>query len=150
MKETPIIMSGNHPKLVLDGIKTQTRRVIKPQPDKQLPNDLEHPGWNWGDGSRRVDLLGTNEKGIRMYLPYVCPYGQVGDRLWVRETHYQYGHWIKNGVKGGKQRWKFKEGTRIANTGGYALYLDDPPLAICKDKGDSGWFKRPSLFMPKK
>lgn len=28
MKETGIIMSGNHPKLILDGIKTQTRRVI--------------------------------------------------------------------------------------------------------------------------
>ena len=26
-------MSGDHPKLILDGIKTQTRRVIKPQPD---------------------------------------------------------------------------------------------------------------------
>ena len=33
MKQTGIIMSGNHPKLILDGIKTQTRRVIKPQPD---------------------------------------------------------------------------------------------------------------------
>lgn len=30
MKETPIIMSGNHPKLILDGIKTQTRRVVSP------------------------------------------------------------------------------------------------------------------------
>ncbi len=30
MKETGIIMSGNHPKLILDGLKTQTRRVIKP------------------------------------------------------------------------------------------------------------------------
>jgi len=27
MKEKPIIMSGNHPKLILDGIKTQTRRT---------------------------------------------------------------------------------------------------------------------------
>ena len=32
MKETPIIFSGNHPKLILDGTKTMTRRVMKPQP----------------------------------------------------------------------------------------------------------------------
>jgi len=32
VKETGIIMSGNHPKLIMDGLKTQSRRVIKPQP----------------------------------------------------------------------------------------------------------------------
>ena len=31
MKETPIIMSGNHPRLIMDGLKTQTRRVVSPQ-----------------------------------------------------------------------------------------------------------------------
>jgi hypothetical protein len=45
---------------ILDGRKTQTRRVIKPQP---------------GDIHR--DLLRIN---------YHCPYGQPGDHLWVRET----------------------------------------------------------------
>ena len=35
MKQTGIIMSGNHPKLILEGIKTQTRRVMKPQPKSE-------------------------------------------------------------------------------------------------------------------
>jgi len=95
MKETGIIMSGNHPKLILDGIKTMTRRVIKPQPtchcDK--PNwqgqiiewiDYKYEGkqgwfcYTCGNGLKPIDEWSAH--GI------LCPYGQVGDRLWVRET----------------------------------------------------------------
>ena len=75
MKETGIIMSGNHPKLILDGIKTQTRRVIKPQPR----------------GERQAIMVASNgtflyedwdgSSGIQKLAKY-----QVGDRLWVRET----------------------------------------------------------------
>jgi len=69
VKETGIIMSGDHPKLILDGIKTQTRRVIKPQPSQT--------------GNIFVDKI---DREI-LTMVECCPYGQVGDRLWVRETH---------------------------------------------------------------
>ena len=79
MKEMGIIMTGNHPKLILDGIKTMTRRVIKPQPFK-----CEHCG----------DLAIVDKKGFYRHLSNMkdggCPYGQVGDRLWVRETWRPY------------------------------------------------------------
>jgi hypothetical protein len=72
MKETGIIMSGNHPKLIIDGVKTQTRRVIKPTKETEW---LLCSGW---DDSYIKDP--GNE------LISHCPYGQVGDRLWVKET----------------------------------------------------------------
>src|SRR3990167_3795376 len=53
---------------ILDGRKTQTRRVIKPQPKKL--------GWSKGiyhQGEYREEV-------------WKCPYGQPGDRLWVKES----------------------------------------------------------------
>lgn len=76
MKEIGIIMSGDHPKKILDNIKTMTRRVIKPQPPRywSIPPAQFYQGYfcEWG--------CKINEESIK------CPYGQVGDRLWVRET----------------------------------------------------------------
>ena len=78
MKETGIIMSGNHPKLILDGTKTQTRRVIKPQPtlDGQLLDFWTAKG-RW-----RGTCIVTETNGTML-----CPYGQVGDRLYLKESH---------------------------------------------------------------
>lgn len=61
MKERPILFSGPMVRAILEGRKTQTRRVVKESAVK-LPN---------GDGA-----------------PFFveCPYGIPGDRLWVRET----------------------------------------------------------------
>jgi hypothetical protein len=61
-KERPILFSGEMVRAILDGRKTQTRRVVKPKPD-------DSGLWN-------------NDK---------CPYGKPGDRLWVRETFFVDG-----------------------------------------------------------
>lgn len=63
MKERPIIFSGLMVRAILDGRKTQTRRV--------LPH-----------GKYRLDLVAPADGG-----PSRCPFGQPGDRLWVREAH---------------------------------------------------------------
>ncbi len=68
MKERPILFSAPMVRALLDGSKTQTRRIIKPQP-KDRPT-----GW------------GTVENGKGPETSVRCPYGQPGDRLWVRET----------------------------------------------------------------
>jgi hypothetical protein len=56
MKERSILFSGKMVEAILDGRKTQTRRVMKPQPDSHV-------------------------------YEIKCPYGQPGDRLYVKETH---------------------------------------------------------------
>ena len=78
MKETPIIMSGDHPKKILDGIKTMTRRTWGLKAINTLPD-------NWIKAEYQGDAIWHF---ISDGLPAVikCPYGQVGDRLWVKET----------------------------------------------------------------
>lgn len=150
MKETGIIMSGDHPSKILDGTKTMTRRVIKPQPvvDKIFRQNDSCICWNKGkDGMVFGDWQGFIENAIDF-----CPYGQVGDRLWVRETHYRYGRWVKHGfTKTGRQAWRFSPTTDEV------LYYEDAPKKLHPNKTReeiarerlSDWYKRPSIFMPR-
>lgn len=70
MKERPILFSSAMVLAILANTKTQTRRAIKPQPTHFNPVGVP----------RRVVPDGGPSDMIR------CPYGQPGDRLWVRET----------------------------------------------------------------
>lgn len=79
MKERPILFSAPMVRALLDGTKTQTRRIVKPQPD--------HPHFY------KRHKLTTDDEGIEIYLTSAVmakaikfPYGQIGDRLWVRES----------------------------------------------------------------
>lgn len=63
---------------ILDGSKTQTRRVMKPQPTGQLYSVNGGPEWTYPD-PRDPDVPDWGR--VRH-----CPYGAIGDRLWVRET----------------------------------------------------------------
>lgn len=72
MKERPILFSTEMVKAILEGRKTQTRRVIK------LANC-----WFDDKGSLKDTPY---YKGEELVKTIKCPYGQVGDRLWVRET----------------------------------------------------------------
>jgi len=88
MKERPIIFSGEMVRAILDGRKTQTRRVMKPQPTLD-GRFWKFGGAGWSDGVNRV----TPMYGHSLY--YACPYGVPGDRLWVRErwvTERQFDH----------------------------------------------------------
>ena len=114
--ERPIIFSTEMVRAILDGRKTQTRRAIKPQP-KDANQRYDLPEWElWGGG--------YPEHGKRVR----CPYGQPGDRLWVRETwavaplaiHYRAGNDFKS-------------------------FPDEPRLYDYAST--QGW--RPSIFMPR-
>ncbi|WP_299010025.1 hypothetical protein [uncultured Caulobacter sp.] len=88
IKERPILFSSPMVRAILEGQKTQTRRVVKPQP-------APHESWDWSwpvlrpgvtPGTRicwRDDVRTPN------LYPY-CPYGKPGDRLWVRESHQRF------------------------------------------------------------
>ena len=60
---------------LLDGSKTQTRRLVKPQPQAGITDVLPaDPSGFWGFiGNDPIECIH-------------CPYGEDGDRLWVRET----------------------------------------------------------------
>lgn len=104
MKDHPILFSAPMVRAILEGRKTQTRRIIKPQPvpfvqctpdrhpttrtepyidaycgERKTPENPRGMGldWHWWTAD---DRLGTKVGR--------CPYGQPGDRLWVRETIY--------------------------------------------------------------
>jgi hypothetical protein len=87
MMERPILFSGRMVRAILDGKKTQTRRVMKPQPPKEAAvvdpynGNIEHfTAWS---ADHKMFLGPGNVKGTAHWR---CPYGKPGDRLWVRET----------------------------------------------------------------
>ncbi len=73
MKERPILFSGAMIRAILAGQKTQTRRAAKPVKHPDLGN-LYDPG------------ALVMEREPQHVIDRACPYGQPGDRLWVRET----------------------------------------------------------------
>jgi len=103
MKERPIIFSGESVLAILEGRKTQTRRVIKNWPPEiNLPNRV-YGDWPIGHnliaepgiytslsnplGALSV-LVDGQELGVKPgEFEWVCPYGKPGDRLWVRENY---------------------------------------------------------------
>jgi len=84
MNEHPIPFTTEMVKAILDGRKTMTRRVVKPQPTlkRWMENGVEVGLWEWLHDCNWWYKNLSDESGIEQY----CPYGQVGDRLWVRET----------------------------------------------------------------
>lgn len=75
MKERPILFSGPMVRALLEGRKTVTRRVVRDA--KPLAPDVTDFGY-WVANDAAV-----HEEGVRFLR---CPYGQPGDRLWVKET----------------------------------------------------------------
>lgn len=76
--DRPILFSTPMVRAILDGRKTQTRRIVKPQPVsfvKQFTSGM------WGR-----HLPNFDRDGSTYFEGFKCPYGEPGDRLWVRET----------------------------------------------------------------
>ena len=79
-KERPILFSSDMIKAVLDDRKTQTRRVIKPQTEDYMREAAMAPGSGglWNKWAAKI-----NGK----IKPIKCPYGKVGEKLYIRESH---------------------------------------------------------------
>lgn len=91
MKERPIIFSDKMAQGIGDGRKTQTRRVVKPQP---VLRDGDDSCWSWRYGEKNPPQLSRwfDVESFGDTLSRYCPYGQPGDRLWVRETWVEIEH----------------------------------------------------------
>ncbi len=84
MRERPILFSAPMVRAILAGTKTQTRRVVK------IPGIMSRTAFAITSPEEEMIQL---DDGTFHYLstaalsgPYACPYGQPGDRLWVKET----------------------------------------------------------------
>jgi hypothetical protein len=127
MKERPTLFLTEMVKAILEGRKTNTRRVMKPQPEK-FPG-----GILWKD----MSLVDARFKS---------PYGIAGDVLWVRETFWNWGYWSP--VKSSKKKHRFVDLTNDDHPIRYVasdeeFYKGDYLCGV-------GYHKRPSIYMPKK
>ena len=74
MKERPILFKAEMVRAILDGRKTMTRRAVK----------VHFDSVKQGEGTFVVEEKGQD--GTDYIFGIKCPYGKIGDRLWVRET----------------------------------------------------------------
>ncbi|EUC90048.1 ASCH domain-containing protein [Klebsiella oxytoca] len=127
MKERGMIFNAEMVRAILDGRKTQTRRIVKLQPDEDGLAKVTNGPW--------VD---TSERNYR------CPFGDVGDRIWVRETfqgplfdYEQMEAYLED-----SSRFEKPEFCQYAADGGHR-----PEYQDADDNLRHGW--RPSIHMPR-
>lgn len=158
MKERPILFSGAMVRAILDGTKTQTRRVAAVE-SLRFVNHINATSWairfskpNKGALASYAGGNYTEEQARRIIASQYCPYGQSGDLLWVRETYCAFGHW-KTCYNAKKQRdeWHFVDMT-LESGKQYRFAADMIGDNGARQRGGMAnqWWKRPSIFMPRR
>ena len=129
MKEQGIIFTGDSVPLILADLKGQTRRVLKPQPiiDGLYCEYKDIPWLKTGDPSP--------------FIGHLCPYGQPGDRLWVRET------WRAVELDNGNDGILYKADNHFKSIENSQAAADLWCDAYADRKYGNKW--RPSIFMPR-
>jgi hypothetical protein len=166
MKERPILFSGAMVCAILDGRKTQTRRVLKRQPYVSVSNPPYFCDVEAGDvfvcpdiaptTSVRGSVLAECERpgvyhcmGQKQFAEKHSPYGVPGDRLWVRETFFAFGRWeTRFSAKKARDEWHFVDLTLEMDR--IYQYVDPTPdNARHRSSVTPAWWKRPAIFMPR-
>lgn len=153
MTEHPILFSAPMVRAILDGRKTQTRRVVKPQPDhhwESLPGyrlDMRPQLVAGGLAVRHVHSIpmrpfAREQQRTSDLGPWsTCPAGAPGDRLWVRETwclaHPDY-HDEAEGIRLGRP---------VRDDGRWCHYRATDDVDSGDKENASPW--RPSIHMPR-
>lgn len=126
MTDRPILFSGPMVRAILEGRKTQTRRVIKHHhPEMPEPHSITPNGQS---------MICRWHSGIRHDIP--APFA-VGDRLWVREAWHTSKHYddLKPSEMGGEEPICFEADDSVTSHGGKVDDLDGR--------------RRPGMFMPR-
>lgn len=152
-RERPILFSAPMVRAILEGRKTQTRRVVKPQP-VPIPagswNGCEGKHWWKCNAVRAMVGIEDDLQGFDKSMAWCLnPYGKPGDRLWVKETFFAWGYWETrySGAKG-RDEWHFVDDTDVRLGGHrYAASMSDNG-SPARSAGVVRWWKRPALFMP--
>lgn len=161
-KERPMLFSGAMVRAILDGRKTQTRRVMKTQPGP-IPDGYS-PRIYWPARDRHMALMHMDRATAQWERPgeydgrhvlgsacgFTFPYGQPGDRLWVRETFFAFGLWeTRFSAKKGRDEWHFIDLTlemdRI-----YQYAGPTPSNERHRSSITPAWWKRPAIHMPRR
>lgn len=147
MKDRPILFSGPMVRALLEGRKTQTRRVVKSQPQESFTEDYNPDGtvrqrvsygWSWWPSADQTSLVCCSGEMLAR-----CPYGVPGDRLWVKHQH-----WRKRGTDSVPER-VWDEWSQVLRSRDYAGDLEDRH-ATQWDVAEVGDFARkPSIYMPR-
>lgn len=139
-KERPILFSGPMVRAIMEGRKTQTRRIVSPQPEVMYeypsqPELLEflHP-----------ETSGTYSR--ESFARNCCKFGLVGERLWVRESFCQLRR--EHYHDGSKPREAFMDVYNRVN--GCAYAADTQPGTDGDDiRKEYGYKWTPSIHMPR-
>ena len=129
MKERPILFSGEMVRAILDGRKTQTRRVINPQP---IADGLYYE-------YKDIPWLKTGDPFP--FIGHLCPYGTTNDLLWVRET------WRAVELDNGNDGILYKADNHFKSIENSQAAADLWCDAYADRKYGNKW--RPSIFMPR-
>lgn len=147
MKETPILFSGPLVRATLEDRKTQTRRLrgldlINEEPDRYKCHGIDE------DRDHAVLFEDLRPEITPWIAPIKCPYGQPGDRLWVRET-FSEGYTVKRGPN--DERIKVPHYTYRADEEGRGLegvFIQGTPKRPVRTMADLQVWK-PSIHMPR-
>lgn len=162
MKERGMIFNGEMTRAILDGRKTQTRRIMKvqPEPSKSRPGDFWFSSKKLESMVHVSDLVPGNSPIADCHLffqEHCCPFGAVGDRIWVRETWGVVSHELDE--DGRIQPWTpDRPATAIHEMpfgngyySGHAIYAADGDFTWGDDDGyeDGRSCWKPSIHMPR-
>lgn len=147
MKERPIIFNAWSIQAILEGRKTMTRRVIKPQPIIEGCGAVVGPE-KWLSKEGRVIYNCDYEPSP---FSEACPHGQPGDRLWVQETWRQRGGGGKLDGTGEYVTIEYRASATTTYMGDYdeITYARERRSPPDIDHSKSGMKWHPSIFMPR-
>lgn len=148
MTERGMIFNGEMVRAILDGRKTQTRRPIKWKQTRftEIGEREDGSKWPWSEDA---------EHACDFWHP--CPFGAVGDRIWVRETWGVASHafsddglmidWVPDRPATAIHEMPFGNGYYS----GYAIYAADGDFTCGDDDGyeDGRSCWKPSIHMPR-
>ncbi|HIA4741277.1 hypothetical protein [Salmonella enterica] len=137
MKDRGMIFNGEMVRAILDGRKTQTRRIVS---ERHL--NLIDLGSQIGECYPLE--CGIDHENSQSYYREHCPFGKPGDRIWVRETYqgplFDYEHMES-----------YLEDSSKFEKPDFCIYRADgkpaPEFYDADDNLHCGW--RPSIHMPR-
>jgi hypothetical protein len=158
IKERPILMSAPMVRAILEGRKNQTRRIVKSKNNVHGYNSVSLVSKEEYNDEIAPELEGNvvAKKPMALFyrgpindLDIECPYGNLGDRLWVRES---FKKWCIDGTDTVEDGWwtvRYRADNNIQEHCATwdCCATDDSPTEVGCEKEPDIW--TPSIHMPR-